>query len=53
MIQCVCMIITYLTSTFNCCVKALGVGIRFIAAINEALSSYNEDTKVHRIPRIG
>ena len=31
--------------TFNCCAEALGVGIRFIAVIFEALGSYNEDTR--------
>ena len=39
--------------TFNRCPEPLGVGIRFITMKIEALGSYNEDTKIPRIPRIG
>ena len=41
--------------TFNRCLEALGVGIRFITTKIEALGSYNEDTRyqIPRIPRIG
>ena len=38
--------------TFNRCLERLRVGIRFITMKMEALGSYNEDTKIPRIPRI-
>ena len=38
---------------FNRCQEPLGVGFRFIAVIFEALGSYNEDTNIPRIHRIG
>ena len=38
---------------FNRCPGPLRVGIRFITMKIEALGSYNEDTKIRRIPRIG
>ena len=35
--------------TVNRCAEALGVGIRYISVIIEALGSYNEDTR-YQIP---
>ena len=39
--------------TVNRCAEALGVGIRYISVIIEALASYNEDPdRRYQIPRI-
>ena len=44
--------------TVNRCAEALGVGIRYISVIIEALASYNEDSRYqipdtrYQIPRI-